>query len=176
MAKTVITEEQGEAILRQREEHALEELREIGFRISLYEPRVYVEPDPLLGEAGGWKIGTCYVTAYSAAGKQKTISAMSAVDALRQAKAWLHYQESRLSPELRFVIEKGDGPTAVPVQQRIAGDTAETAARHTKRKVLAFDSGVAEVVDAHGTPLPEATHASQFATSNMKGDTPDEQL
>ena len=116
MKRKVITEEQSEQILKQREEHALDELRELGFRIGLYEERKYIEPDPLLGEQGGWKVGVCCATAYSAEGKAKTISAMSAVDALRQAKGWLHYQEARLAPELRFVVAKGDDSVAVPVR------------------------------------------------------------
>jgi hypothetical protein len=159
-----VIEEQGEQILRQREEHALNELRELGFRIGLYEERKHVEPYPLLGEAGGWKTGVCYATAYSATGKTKTLSAMSAVDALRQAKDWLRYQETRLSPELRFVIAPGDCPIGVPVRQQIAGDTAETQQRrlNTSRRVISFQNGTAEVVDAHGSPVGDTSHASQY--------------
>jgi hypothetical protein len=162
--RKIITEEEGEAILRQREEHALDELRELGFRIGLYEERKYVEPDPLVGEHGGWKTGVCYATAYSAAGKAKTISAMGAVDALKQAKAWAHYQETRLAPELRFVIEKGDDSVAVPVIQRVVGDTAETKLRHenTERRLISFENGAAEVVDSHGESLGDISQASHL--------------
>jgi hypothetical protein len=161
-----VTREQArrEAALRVREEAALEELEELGFRIGLYEPRTFLEPDELRGIAGGWKVGTCYAVADSITGKRKTISAMSAVDALDQAKAFLHYQETRLSPELRFTIAKGES-VAIPVVRRVAGDTAETAARResTQRRILGFASGVAEVVDSHGDPIGEDNHASQFS-------------
>lgn len=159
-----------EASLQAREEAALAELEELGFRIGLYEPRIYVEPDELRGVAGGWKVGTCYVVADSVTGKRKTISAMSAVAALDQAQAWLHYQETRLAPDLRFVIVKGEG-VAVQVTQRVAGDTAETAARRngTERKIIGFQNGKPEVVDAHGDPIGEDNHASQFRDVDTEG-------
>src|SRR4051812_36515493 len=138
--KTVAREqreqERHEAALRAREEAALDELREHGFRICLYEPREYVEEDVLRGIKGHWKVGTCHVTADSLTGKKKTVSAMSAVDALDQVKAWLHYQETRLAPALRFVVATGGH--AVPVVRRVVGDTAVTKQRRetTARRIL----------------------------------------
>lgn len=165
MTKELTAREQArrEAALKAREESALEELEELGFRVSLYEPRTFIEPDELRGVAGGWQVGTCYAVADSITGRRKTISAMSAVDALDQAKAFLHYQETRLSPELRFTIAKGES-VAVPVVRRVAGDTAETAARreNAERRILSFATGTAEVVDAHGDAITEANRASQY--------------
>jgi hypothetical protein len=148
---------QYEASLAAREEHALEELAEIGFRVTLYEPREYVEPDELLGRKGGWKVGVCHAVVDSIAGKRKSISEQSAVAALAQARSWLRYQQERLSLELRFVIAKEN--VAVPVLARAAGDAAETAARRaaTERRVIDFDAdGTAQVVDSHGDPITDA--------------------
>lgn len=151
-----------EAALKAREEAALQELQEVGFRVSLYEPRTFIEPDELRGVVGGWKVGTCYAVADSITGKRKTISAMSAVDALDQAKSFLHYQETRLPPDLRFTIAKGES-VAVPVFQRVIGDTAQTRQRreNTERRIISFASGHAEKVDANGDPIGEDNHASQ---------------
>lgn len=153
-----------EAALKAREDAALVELEEIGFRVGLYEPRTYVEPDELLGVAGGWKVGCCYVVADSTTGKRKTVSGMSAVDALEQAKGWLNYQKTHFRPEDRFEIVKGE-VVAVPVLQRVVGDTNETNARRANgvRRILSFESGTAEVVDSHGDPIGEDNQASQFS-------------
>jgi hypothetical protein len=166
-----MTKEQArnEAALQAREEAALAELEEIGFRVSLYEPRTYVEEDVLLGVAGGWKLGTCYAVADSVDGKRKTFSGMSAVQALADAKGWLRYQETRLSPELRFQIVKGEN-VAAPVIQRVAGDAAETAARRgNERRIISFESGTAELVNQHGAPMGDDNQAAQFATAETKG-------
>jgi hypothetical protein len=162
--RTKREEARREAALKAREDSALEELETLGFRIGLYEPRAYVEPDELRGVAGGWKVGCCYVVADSSTGKRKTVSGMSAVDALEQAKGWLHYQETHFRPEDRFEIVKGE-VVAVPVLQRVAGDTAVTAARRdgTERRLVSFESGTAEVVDVHGTPMHESNRASQYS-------------
>lgn len=154
-----------EASLKVREEAALKELEEIGFRIGLYEPRTFVEPDPLRGIEGGWKVGTCYVVADSVNAKRKTISAMSAVDALDQAKAWIHYQESRLSPELRFVIAKGESVATQVFHRAGSNQVARERRDGSERRLISFQSGVAEVVDEQGTPTGEGNHASQFRDS-----------
>jgi hypothetical protein len=147
----VITEEQTAALLATREEYALEELRELGLRISLYEEREFVDPDPLRGLDGGWKRGVCHAVADSVTGKRKTFSGVSAVDTLDQARSWLKYQE-RLKPEFRFEIVSES--VAVPVRQQIAGDAAMTQQRreNTERRVIALE-GSPHLVDAMRNPI-----------------------
>jgi hypothetical protein len=161
-------EEREEEVLRQREESALEQLAELGFRISLHEQRHYVDPDPLRGIEGGWRSGTCYAIATSTSGKLKSISGVSAVDALDQARAFLRYQEERLSPELRFVVAKGNAP--MPVRQQVGSENARKERGDDARRIVAFDEdGIASVVKSHGRPMGEDNRASQFATSDPKG-------
>jgi hypothetical protein len=145
-----LTKKQGEKIklelLEQRENNALEELQELGFRISLYEQRRYVEEDPLLGTTGGWLPGTCYAVIDSVDGKRKNVSGTSAVEVLSNARGWLRYQETHFAPEDRF--KPAPNIVAVPVTQRIVGDTAETANRKVTRRVIQLDS------DERGDHIP----------------------
>jgi hypothetical protein len=142
-----------EVLLRAREEAALEELQQLGFRLALYEPREYVDGDPLLGTEAHWKQGVCHAVADARDGRRKTLTGISALDALTQAKAWLRYQQERLSPEQRFVPLLAP-PYAMRVTQRIAGDKAETELRraNTERRVISTD-GTPHLVDAHGDPI-----------------------
>jgi hypothetical protein len=152
-------------VLRRREESALEQLHELGFRVSLYEPSDWVDPDPLHGIAGGWRSGVCNAIAYAVDGRRKSLSGISAVQALDEARSWLRHQ-ARLKDDApnRFVLTNEDVP-AVHVSQRIVGDKAETQRRreNTVRRVISFQSGIAEVVDAHSDPVGDTdSRASQY--------------
>jgi len=153
MAIRKVTEKQSAERLQQREELALEELRELGFRISLYEPRELIQADPLRGIEEHWQQGCCHAIADSATGKRKSLSAISAVSALDQARSWLKYQQDRIAPEDRFVIIHGG--CAVPVRHQVGGDkaTSEHRRQNTERRIVSFQSGHPALVDSHGDPL-----------------------
>ena len=157
-------------LLEARETEALEELEKLGFRVTLHDMPSYVEEDILTGTRAGWKAGDCYAVIYARDGKRKHVAGGSAVEALTQAQAWKRWQDGlKDDAPNKFVPSLGGEQTAVPVTQRVAGDTAETAARRaSKRRVLSFASGIAEVVDAHGTPIGEDNHASQYREADDK--------
>lgn len=162
--------EQKLAAIQAREEDALSELEKLGFRVTLHTLPHYVGEDILLGTKAGWVNGDCYAVVYSRDGKRKHVSGISAVDALTQAQSWLRWQAG-LKDDAAAKFHRSPFDVAeVLVTSRVAGDTAETEQKrtNTERRVLSWQSGTAEVVDAHGTPIEE-THASQFATSDQKG-------
>jgi hypothetical protein len=172
----VLSEEKANAIkqelLEARENEALEELHKLGFRVSLHTMGRYVEADDLLVIPAGYKPGDCYAVMYSRDGKRKHVAGSSALEALGQAQAWWRWQQGlNDDAAAKFVPSIDNASVAVPVTQRVAGDRAEVAARRaaTERRLISFECGVAEVVDAHGTPMYEALKASQYATS--EGDT-----
>jgi hypothetical protein len=143
--------------LEARETEALEELSKLGFRTTLHEMGRYVEADDLLGISAGYKPGDCYAVMYGRDGKRKQVSGASAVQALQQAHVWCKWQES-LSPDAANRFSPSVDNQPVPetfITQRIAGDTAETRQRraNTERRVISVESGIPELVDAHGTPL-----------------------
>jgi len=123
-----------------------------------------VEADPLRNIEEGWRAGTCVASVWSTDGRRKTLTGISAVQVLDDARSWLKYQRNLEAP-MRFEPVKGE-QVAVPVFHKIGGDTAQTAARlaATERRLLSWESGRAELVDAHGAPIEE-TQASQYATS-----------
>jgi hypothetical protein len=162
--------EQKLAAIQAREEVALSELEKLGFRVTLHTLPHYVEEDFLLGTKAGLVNGDCYAVVYDRSGKRKHVSGISAVDALTQAQSWKRWQDSlKDDAAAKFHPSRSD-VAEVAVTSRVAGDTAQTEQRreNTERRVLAFESGKAELVDAHGAPIEE-THASQFATSDQKG-------
>lgn len=154
--------------LRKREHAALDELADLFLDITLYEPRTLVEPDPLRGIEGGWTTGVCHAIAYSLDGKRKTFSGVSAVHVLDSVRAWKKWNDS-LKPDAANRWEFSVEPVPVAVIQRPAGDTAETAARraNTERRVLSWESGAAQRVDAHGSPIEES-RASQYPTNESR--------
>jgi hypothetical protein len=147
------------------EQQAIEELASLGFRTTIREAARWRDAAPLQGVEEGIVPGTCYVAARTVTGKVKSISGATACECLEHARSFLDYQERRLAPEMRFVPML-DGSGAVPVEQRIAGDTEQTAARRaaTERRIIGFASGVAELVDSHGDPMHEATQAAAHPT------------
>jgi|SRR5579862_1905843 len=157
--------EQRNARLEARECEALDALHEIGFRVTVHEIGRYVETDELRGIKAGFKSGTCYAVMYSRDGKRKHVSGTSAVEALAQAEAWTRWQAGlKDDAPNKFVPSVDFDPTAVRVAHRVIGDAAETELRrkNTQRKLLSFQTGSAEVVDAHGTPIGEGNQASQY--------------
>jgi hypothetical protein len=160
--RTVLTEEQAAAILEQREQFALESLRELGARIALYEPRTHVEADPLRDTREHITPGACVAIFESTMGKRKTVSTTTAVLALDEARSWIHYNQTRLAPDLRFEIAPNG--SAYLVRHQIVGDTATTERRRreTERRTLSLE-GTPHLVDAHGDPINgEINRASQF--------------
>jgi hypothetical protein len=153
------------AAIEERENEALSELGALGFRVTLHELPHYLEADILTGHTAGWKNGTCYAVLYDRAGKRKHVSGISAVDALSQAQAWSRWQAGiKNDAPNKFHPTNAAVPEAT-VTSRVAGDTAETKRRRasTERRVLSFQSGTAEVVDAHGEPVGDTTsRASQY--------------
>jgi hypothetical protein len=157
------------AAIEERETEALDELRMLGFRVTLHTLPRYTEEDILVGTKAGWVNGDCYAVLYDRSGKRKHVSGISAIDTLAQAKAWQRWQDGlKNDAPNRFHATAEDVPE-VAVTNRVAGDTAETALKreNTRRRVLSFESGTAEIVDANGAPIEE-THASQFSTPNQK--------
>jgi len=157
-----ISEAQPATILTQREEAALEELRALGGRIALYEPRELIEADPLRGVEGGRTSGTCYVVFDSVDHKRKTFSTASAVQALDEVRSFLKYQE-RLKPESRWIVSRGSNPA--PVMHLAAGDKATTKQRreNTERRLLSLD-GSPHLVDGGGEPIHgDHSRATQYA-------------
>jgi hypothetical protein len=165
-----LTEKQANAIkqelLEARENEALEEIHKLGFRVTTHDMGRYVEADDLLGIKAGYIPGNCYAVMYARDGKRKHVAGGSAVEALQQAQAWWAWQQ-RLGEDAanKFVPSIDNEPTAVPVRQEVGGSNRR---REGERRIVSFASGTAEIVDAHGDPLPEATHASQFATPDQK--------
>jgi hypothetical protein len=159
--------------LERRESVALEELRKLRFRVTLHELPRYDEADELLNQPARFVPGNCYAVLYGIDGKRKHVAGCSAVDALTQAQSWCRWQAGlKDDAPNKFVVTDDDVPE-LHVTHRPAGDTAETNQRraNTTRRILSFQSGVAEVVDAHGEPLGDVTsRASQYETPNRKGD------
>lgn len=156
-------------VLERRENEALEELHKLGFRVSLHEMGRYVEADDLLGIPAGYKRGECYAVMYAADGKRKHVSGSSAVEALQQARAWWHWQLGlKADAANKFVPSVDHEPTAPVVSQRVSGDTAQTKLRreNAERRILSFQTGVAEVVDSHGEAIKEANRASQYRAAD----------
>jgi hypothetical protein len=136
-----------------REQAALNTLRELGGQIVLYEPSQKIEEDELRGIKAQFVPGTCHVRFVCATDslKHKGITGVSAVHALDEAESWLRHQE-KLKPEFQFQIARE--PVAPNIVQRPAGDTQTTAVRRreTERRVLTWQNGHAEQVDAQGAP------------------------
>jgi hypothetical protein len=155
-----------DAALKRREEAALEELAELGLKVTIYLPRERREADPLLGIEEGWTQGEVYAVCYSADGRRRGFSGISAVQVLQDSQSWLRWQ-SNVEPPMRFEIVSE--PSAFNVSHRIAGDTATTAARRaaTERRLLNFDTGTAYLADAHGAPIEES-RASQYPTTESE--------
>jgi hypothetical protein len=151
-----------DAALARREEAALEELAELGLKVTIHRPREWRKADPLLGVEEGWTQGEAHAVCYSSDGRRRGFSGISAVQILQDAQSWLRWQ-SNMAPPMRFEIVSE--PTAAPVLQRVAGDTMTTQKRreNTERRVIGMEGGSAVLVDAHGAPIEE-TRASGVPT------------
>jgi hypothetical protein len=106
---------------------------------------------------------------YSRDGKRKHVAGTSAVEALQAAQAWWKWQQGlKEDAPNRFIpsVDHEFVPEAF-VTQRVVGDTAEVKQRreNTERRILSFDSGIAEVVDSHGEPMKHINQASQYAAN-----------
>jgi hypothetical protein len=118
-----------------RDEIALAELTEIGWKVNVNEP------------------GCCVLVIVSRDGRRKLVTGSSVLDAHTQATSWWNWQTKSLKPDApeRFIVASPE-EEAHPVIHRPAGDTAETAARRerTIRRVIQLEG------DAHGNTFPGA--------------------
>lgn len=156
--------------LEQRESEALAELARLNFRVTWHALPKRVPADPLRGVLAHTEPGGCYAVCYSIDGRRKSVSGISAVDALTAARSWVEWQ-NRLKDDAaaKFYASplEDEVPPEVRVSHRVVGDTAEVARRRasTERRVLNFETGIPQLVDAMmGDPIKgDINRASQLA-------------
>lgn len=141
-----LTPDQADAIKRElhaaREEEALERIAELHGHVTVNDP-------PSVNADGVHLAGCVVVVTYSTDGRRFVKTGTSAQGALADLEAWHRSNNRRKKPDRWPVAETF---TAVPVESRIAGDTAETAARieRTRGRVIQLEA------DAHGDSSPGA--------------------